>query len=419
LRSHRIRTLVVALTTLALLAAACGGDDDDSSSGGTTTTAAGSSTTEAGKAATGEPFTIGVVNIEGAPSFDFPEFTDGFDAAAKYVNEHGGLAGRPIKIEECIAQGTPESSQQCAQELASKKVELALIGLDIFTDYKTFSAAGIPVIGSVPILPGDYTADAIYLTGGNLSAMSAIAKVAQTDVKAKSVGIISTDNAAGNAAVAILEPALKNAGISFKTVKGGDNETDAGYQGLVRQANEGNPDALISLYAGPGCVGTIRARKSLGITVPALTTGLCRSKDVIDVVGDDADGWIFATGDDTGEFMQTMKQSVADLKKIKADEVNTGGFTTIGYVVMLTMADAANKVAGSDPTALTGKAIYDEMKTSTDNALAGGTQKYQCGQESKYPSVCTFGLQFSTYKAGGKLEPVEGGDFISGQDLLP
>ena len=419
MRSHRSRTLAV----LSLVAASCGDDDDG---GGATAEDSSSSTTAAdetddgGEEATGEPFTIGVVNIEGAPSFDFPEFTDGFDAAAKYVNEElGGLGGRPIEIEECIAQGTPESSQQCAQELASKDVELALIGLDIFTDYNTFAAAGIPVIGSVPILPGDYGADAIYLTGGNLSAMSAIAKVAQEVVGAKTVGIISTDNAAGNAAVQILEPALTNAGIEFTTVKGGDNETDAGYQGLVRQAAEGDPDALISLYAGPGCVGTIRARKSLGIEVPAITTGLCRSKDVIDVVGDDAVGWIFATGDDSGEAMDTVRDGVAELKGVEPDEVNTGGFTVIGWLIFMTMAEVGQELAADDPAALTGQAIYDEMKSSTDRMLWGSENVYECGQEPAYPTVCTYAVQFSEYKPGGELALVGEGEFISGQDLLP
>ncbi len=424
MRNHSKWITATALgAALALTAAACSGDDDDATTDTTEATAdePDTETTVAGEAATGEPFTIGVVNIEGSPTFDFPEFTDGFDSAAQYVNEQlGGAGGRPIVIEECIAQGTPESSQQCAQELAEKDVELVLVGLDIFTDYATYAAAGIPVVGSIPILAPDYAAEAVYITGGNLGVMTAITAVAKDELGATKVGILSSDNAAGNAGSDILEEALTTAGIEYTIVKGGDNETDAGYQGLMRQANEGDPDALISLYAGPGCVGTIRARTALGIDTPVISTGLCRNKDVIDVVGDEAVGWIFATGDDSGDQFDVITQAIADFKGIEPDEVNTGGFSVIGFLQLMTMYEAANDLAEADGAdALTGAAVYDEMKNSTDRTLWGGGQPYDCGQEPAYPSVCTFGIQFSEYLPGGELELLADGEFIDGREYLP
>ena len=54
-------------------------------------------------APTGEPFVIGVVNTEGAPGTDFPEFSNAFRAAAAYVNaELGGIGGRPGELEVCL-----------------------------------------------------------------------------------------------------------------------------------------------------------------------------------------------------------------------------------------------------------------------------------------------------------------------------
>lgn len=419
--THRIGTVAL-LTVLALLAASCGGEDDDDDTSSPTSDSSPTETDAPGVAATGEPFTIGVINIEGAPAFDFPEFTDGFDAATQYVNDElGGAGGRPIIIEECIAQGSPESSQQCAQELTSKNVELVLVGLDVFTDYTTFAAAGIPVIGSIPILATDYAAEAIYITGGNLAVMTSIAMVARDELGAKKVGILSADNAAGNAGSDILEDALTAAGIEYTIVKGGDNETDAGYQGLMRQAAEGDPDALVSLYSGPGCVGTIRARTALGLDTPVLTTGLCRDKSVIDVVGDEAVGWIFATGDDSGEQFDVIRNALAEFKGVDPDDVNTGGFTVIGFLQLMSVWDVANDLAQADgPDALTGTAVYEEMKTATDRALwGGGGLPYDCGQESDYPSICSYGLQYSEYLPGGELELLADGAFISGQELLP
>ena len=47
----------------------------------------------------------------------------------------------------------------------------------------------------------------------------------------------------------------------------------------MAQANADNPDLLISLYDGPGCIGTMRGRTSLGITTPVLGGELvCRDR---------------------------------------------------------------------------------------------------------------------------------------------
>jgi hypothetical protein len=122
---------------------------------------------------TGEEMLVGLVNTEGTPGLDFPEIREDIAGAFDYLNQHGGYGGRPLRLETCAAKGSPETSQACAQELAGKGVELVLVGLDLFPDYATYTAANIPVIGILPILPGDYTADALFLTGGNATLTSA------------------------------------------------------------------------------------------------------------------------------------------------------------------------------------------------------------------------------------------------------
>ena len=175
----------------------------------------------------GDPIVIGMVNTEGTPGLDFPEMRTDTDLAVDYLNAHGGFGGRPIEIEHCTAAGSPETSQACAQELAGKGVELVMLGLDLFPGYDTFAAAGIPVVGALPILPGDYTADALFVTGGNSTTMAAMVALAVEHFDAKTVGIISADNPGANGSEAALTAALDKAGLAYVSVKGGDNETDA------------------------------------------------------------------------------------------------------------------------------------------------------------------------------------------------
>lgn len=163
-------------------------------------------------APSGEPFVIGVVNSEGNPVVDFPDFSIAFRAAADYINtELGGFGGRPLELIVCATQASPESSQACAQDLAARGVDMAMIGLDLFVAYGTFESAGIPVIGAVPVFAGDYSANAVYITAGNLVVQAATANaiVSEKYLGLKRVAIIAADSGATADALTYLEPALK------------------------------------------------------------------------------------------------------------------------------------------------------------------------------------------------------------------
>ncbi|MFO7591059.1 MAG: ABC transporter substrate-binding protein [Acidimicrobiia bacterium] len=369
---------------------------------------------------TGEPFVVGIVNSEGSPGLDFPDFTEGYEGGALYANkELDGFGGRPVELEVCKVSGTPESSQQCSQQLVQAQVDMVLVGLDVFTDFTTFEAAGIPVIGTIPILPGDYTQTTAFTTGGNLSIMTAMVSVAKNDLDAKTVGLVSTDNAAGNVGLALMEGSLDKAGIAYTTVKGGDNETDAGYQGLVRQATEGNPDLLISLYSGPGCVGTMRARAALGLDIPAMAIAICATTDVLDAAGDDATGWVIGgAGEQNTATEKKIKKYIAKVQGVPTKKANTGGFAVIGFTAIASVAETAGRLAESGGE-ITGPAIFEAFTTAKGESLWGGGQPYECGQVAEYPAVCAFEIPFSQVNAKGKLKPYLDGEFVNGIEYLP
>lgn len=390
------------------------------------TTAAGGETTMAPEttagpttlpAPSGEPFVVGVVNTEGAPGLDFPDFTNAFKAAAEYANtELGGFGGRPVQLEICISQGSPESSQACAQDLAAKGVDLAMIGLDIFVDYPTFGAAGIPVIGAVPILPPDYSADAVYITAGNLVVQGSTAN-AITNPKylgLKKVAIIANDAAATVSALASLEPALAKGGATVTVVKGGETETDAGYRSLMQQAGETDPEAIISLYGQAGCVALMRARVELGVTAPVFSNTACLADRVIEAVGDAAVGWYFAgsTGGVETDDSKTMRRYVADVTGGTPEEVDPFGFTSLGWLEMLTIQRVASGLGPS----VTGPGIIDAFRSQTA-LLWGSDAPLECGSVASLPAVCSFAIPFAEYTADGAA-PAFGGENISALDVL-
>ena len=438
-RSQRHSRAFAAIVVGSLFFVACGSDGGSSSTEAPSTEAPAVTdapvVTDAPSGEDGPPtgpeMLVGMVNTEGNPNgLDFPDIRRFAEASFEYMNAHGGFGGRPVKLETCVAGGTPETSQACAQELVGKGVELILLGLDLFPDFATYEAANVPVIGVLPILPPDFTANALFLTGGNATTTAVMAVIAQDRYQAKTVGIIHADNAGANSTAAGVEAALDKAGITWKAVKGGDNETDAGYLGLMQAANADDPDLLISLYADAGCIGTIRGYATAGITKPVLTTSICSDSDVISQVGDDATGWVFvgATPErDTPEkaFLQMIvapyiKNEATGEMGIEPADVKTGalGLGGLGTVLVLSLRNfAAEMVAGG--TEMTGQNLYDFLKSADGLFLYGGITPVKCGLATpSYPSVCSYVFEATEYKDGAVVS-VDDGKLWDSTPLLP
>jgi len=445
-RKHHVRAFA-GLTVFALVAASCGSDSDSSSDSAApaatdaaveetvadtepadtepadtepTDTAApdGGEGFVALPPPTGDPIVIGMVNTEGSPGLDFPEISIATQAAADFLNEHGGIGGRPIEMEFCKASGAPETSQACAQELAGKGVELVMLGLDLFPGYDTFTASNIPVTGVLPILPGDYTANALFLGGGNTTTTAAMAAFAQENFGATTAGIVSADNAGANGTEADLKKALDAAGITYVSIKGGDNETDAGFQGLMSQATADDPDVLFSLYADAGCIGTMRGRVLLGIETPVITTAICSSAEVIDVVGDDAVGWYFIGGQT--ERVGTPEAAAFDaiLESLGFTNSTELGLGALGVTGLLTLATIANTMAAGGED-VTGASIFERLGASDDLVNWPEGNALTCGAATTYPTICNFTFPIATYVAGTGIETVPGFEALDTTDFLP
>ena len=367
--------------------------------------------------ADGEPILIGMVNTEGVPGLDFPEMRTDLDRAVAYLNDHGGLGGRPIVMEHCRAAGSPDSSQACAQTLTGMGVDMVLLGLDIFPGYSTFSAADVPVFGALPILPNDYSADAQFITGGNLTTMGVIAAIAVEHIGARSVGIVSADNIGANTSEADLTAALDAAGIDYVSIKGGDNETDAGFQALIREAAAGSPDLLVSLYADAGCIGAMRGRALLGIDTPAISTAICAGSEVIDVVGDDARGWMFV-GVGSSDDSAASTEFEAMLDDGSGDGAGGAGLGALAVTMIGTLARAANALA-DEGIDVDGDAIAELMASGNGPTSFPNGETIHCGAVSAFPAVCGFSLPVGYYTESGEVETLPGFDSVSAIDYLP
>jgi branched-chain amino acid transport system substrate-binding protein len=476
-RNHRRTAALLTATVLAI--AACGGSDDstsdDSSSGDTTTAAAiddvgddiaPSASDESGDTGPDAPVTsppatdgapdapattadtpastapadaptdpqpidfrtlerpagdsilVGFVNSEGAPGLDFPEMRIDTQLAIDFLNEHGGMGDRPIQMVSCAVSGSPESSQECAQTLIGEEVELVMLGLDLFPAYDTYAAASIPVFGAIPVLPDDFSADALYITGGNATAMAGIAGYAVDGLGATSAAIISPDNPGGNSSLSALTASFDVLGVEYDSVTGGEVETDSGFQGLMREAARNDPDVVVSLYDDAGCIGAIRARVALGLEIPALSTPICGSADVLEVVGDQAEGWYFAgsAATDGSPTSQTLQEIVEP--EYGPDSAGSLGLGALAISQVMSIASVANAVA-ADGDDVTGPSIYERLATSDDIIGFPFQAPFECGTSDVYSSVCSFVIPIGTYGEGNTVASVPGYEAFSVVEYLP
>ncbi len=77
----------------------------------------------------GNPVVIGVLYTDDNPIGTAPEIKSAGEAAAAYVNSHGGVGGRPVKIVACNGMNNAQNDAQCATQFVNGGV-VTVDGLD-------------------------------------------------------------------------------------------------------------------------------------------------------------------------------------------------------------------------------------------------------------------------------------------------
>ncbi|MPY92018.1 MAG: ABC transporter substrate-binding protein [Acidimicrobiia bacterium] len=95
---RRTTRLFAGVVVLGLLAAACGGDDGDDAASGTTS-GSGTTSADGGAAPSGDPIRLAALVPFSGPQASLGQFAQqGADIAVEFINEAGGVLGRPIEV---------------------------------------------------------------------------------------------------------------------------------------------------------------------------------------------------------------------------------------------------------------------------------------------------------------------------------
>ena len=241
-------TIVRAVGAIAVvvgLVTACGSSSKPTSSSGTPTTQAGSG--GGASAPSGTSLVVGVVSSDTSPAGASTQVPVTVGIWQKWVNNHGGIAGHPVKVVEKDDHNDPAQSTTVVNGFISQHV-LAIVD-DSGVDQawaQTVSAAKVPVIcGSATGNGFTCSSSPDFIPTGNtvIAGVYGQAKAAQI-AGAKSLGILyANEEAAAAQAVPLQKMFAKQVGVTFGYA-GAISATAPNYTAQCLAAKSAGVDAL-------------------------------------------------------------------------------------------------------------------------------------------------------------------------------
>lgn len=403
-------TLMAGLVASSIVLSACGASDssDSSPSGGE-------------DAPKGAPVLLGWINQDAPGSVPTYPGTKQALAAAKYVNDVlGGVAGRPLKLVTCSTNGSPESSQKCANTMISKGVKIVTKNFDAGWNsiVSTLQTANIAVIGGQPGSPAEYGApNAFYYIGSGATTVPAMAKLATQVSGGQNIALLTTDNPLAKAALPLMEGTLKAAGVTPEIISAPDAAADfSPYAAAVVKAD---PDVMIALLTPPQCLPAMKALASAELKKPVVSTGLCNDPKILKSAGSAADGWSFGIG--APDLSVSPEAPTSAIYREVWKKYGKGRFdlSAVAGLGVIDVVDIAKQIDVIPADVLSGGSAKDVLTAVRSVMTAPGAKdpllgtELRCGQSKILPAICGFDVYFVEQK-DGKLAAANGGKPVSG-----
>jgi len=254
---------VALIASLALAASGCGSDEKSSDSSDASTTAPTTTAESGAKPATGAPILIQVESAVDTQAANYPGVFSGAKAAAKAVNDRGGVNGRPLKLITCNDQLTPNGAAACARKAISNKV-VAQTGLGVLTPVTLpiLRKAGIPV-SQWSVNQSDVSAEGVYPVGAGGTVTEYVGlPFAAKRAGAKSAAIVVADFPGVLEGVEGQKKAAESIGLKI-TKEVTTSLTQTNLAPAVQQLAASKPDAVLMSVAAPQIPALLTAARAI------------------------------------------------------------------------------------------------------------------------------------------------------------
>jgi branched-chain amino acid transport system substrate-binding protein len=235
--------------------------------------------------ASGEPIKLGFLDPSRGPTAQ-PGSASGAAAAEKYINEyHGGISGRPIDLDLCAVDATPESIVNCANKFVQDGV-VAVTESVTFNDgaaLPILDAAKIPLIGYGAASFESVFSQTSYFFGPAVPSYTVAPFQYFLDNDQSSVAFIFGDNPNNRDYVkAQFDPIAQALGVDFQAVYYDDvnvNWTTVAASLIATKA----PVVGVAQLAEGACTDLIKALVQQGFSGSIFVGGCTKFADEVDL----------------------------------------------------------------------------------------------------------------------------------------
>ena len=391
---RKLTTTVAATATVAVLAAGCTG-------GSKAATAPPSSTPS-------NAIVIGLINTEDAPVGSFPDLRRGALAAEHYVNDNGGVGQRPIDLVPCVTDGTPESSQACANKLLARHPVAVIGGVDLgaAASLPPLQSAGVPYVGGTPVSTDALTSNGSFMfTGGTATEVLGEVAYAADTLHARRMAAVYVDvPGLLSTAVGLLNSIVRKKGVSdFKVVPVQSDSPDV--TPALSSAASAHPDAVLAVFPGQSCTRVIEGVSAIGLKARMLYPSLCAGQQLLSAAGSASDGSVVASG-----YRPYTDTSDPDVKIYRTalsrydHSAKPSLLSQAGFSVVVNLRQLLTE-AGPDPTA----SSLDKTLRATKDHANFMAAPYTCDGKriALLRSLCNTQVLI-TVVHNGSLQPVGG-----------
>ena len=162
-RRRKMKTLIGFAVVGSMFLAACGGSSSSSDE-----TDAPADTTEEVVQPTGEPLKVMVLTPINSPISSYPNIAKAAEIYQQWVNDRGGIAGRPLEVTICDDKADPNESAACGRKAVANK-DIAIVGsftLDVSSLMPILEANSIPWFGACcPVSATEFSSPMSFVMG--------------------------------------------------------------------------------------------------------------------------------------------------------------------------------------------------------------------------------------------------------------
>ncbi len=377
---------------------------------------AGPGRTNGGSASqlSGPPVKFGFVSMENTPLGSFPETRIAAQGAVAYANEAlGGVHGHPVELVPCVTNGSPESSQDCANRLVAEKPVAVVGGVDLGTEAAMglYERAGIPYISGSPQLSGELSSRTSFsLTGGTLTDLLGITEYLTATKHLKKVHALYADlPGLLTAAIQGSEKILRARGVSdIQLVR--EKVDTADFAPAVSQAVSGDPDAIVVVFPAQSCARIAQVAGTLQIKTPMYFVGSCASPAVPRAAGPSAGNLYFASA--YLPFGTTGGDQDAEAFRARLPEAQRSPLSQASFATVLVVRSLLAEMAQTTSTDLTAafRATRDHPNVMAHPFTCDGTAI------NLFPAVCNTAIRILRWSGNGFADVSD--TWVDGRELM-